>query len=267
KLISERFEVGRAFCNKLWNAARFTLMNLEGAPCRPLAPADLALEDRWVLSRLTAAIGAVQRGLEAYNPSVAIGAVRDFFWNELCDWYLEVVKPRMRDPDAAPVAKQVLAATFDQVLRLLHPFVPFITEALWEKLGEIAPERGIERPFSKTPMLVHARWPKERPAWRDEAVEAQVALAQQVVTAVREVRARYSVPPSQRIDVVLRGKGADTLGPCLGLIGHMAGAKSVELAAAGASKPRDAATTLAGEVEAWVLGVVDVAKERARLQK
>src|SRR5690606_33715900 len=120
---------------------------------------------------------------------------------------------------------------------------------------------------SKTPMLVHARWPKERPAWRDEAVEAQVALAQQVVTAVREVRARYSVPPSQRIDVVLRGKGADTLGPCLGLIGHMAGAKSVELAAAGASKPRDAATTLAGEVEAWVLGVVDVAKERARLQK
>jgi valyl-tRNA synthetase len=269
KLVSERFEIGRAFCNKLWNAMRFALMNLEGTPCRALAAGDLALEDRWILSRLNGAIGAVQQHLEAYNPSAAVGAAREFFWNDLCDWYLEMSKPRMRDQAQAPIAKQVLAATLDQVLRLLHPFVPFITEALWEKLSELAPERGIDRPLATAPLLVHAAWPKARPAWTDAAAEAQVGTAQKIVAALREVRARYAVPPSQRVTVLLKGsaQAAATLLPCTQLITHMAGAQSVAFAAAGADKPKGAATTHVGEIEAWLLGVVDVGKERGKLNK
>ncbi|MEZ5963606.1 MAG: valine--tRNA ligase [Planctomycetota bacterium] len=273
KLVSERFEVGRALCNKLWNAARFALMNLEGADAaashEPLDLARLDLEDRWILSRLRAAVAAVQDGLAAYNPSVAVGAARDFFWNELCDWYLEMVKPRMRDPARAAVAKQVLAATLDQVLRLLHPFVPFITEALWQRLGELVPVRGIDRPFAEAELLVHAPWPKVRREWHAAEVEAQVSLAQQVVAALREVRARYATPPSQRVPVRLRA-GETTraaLAPCLDLVAHMAGAASVEYVDADAARPKDAATTHVGDVEAWVVGVVDVDKERAKLGK
>jgi len=269
KLVSERFEVGRAFCNKLWNAVRFALMNLDGTPSRPLAAADLELEDRWILSRLQRAVAATDEGLEAYNPSLALGVVRDFFWNELCDWYLEMIKPRLRDAGRAGVAKQVLAATLDQVLRLLHPFVPFVTETLWERLAELAPERGIDRPFAAAELLVHASWPKPRTSWHDAASEEQVALAQRVVTAVREVRARYATPPSQRVPVSLRASAQLTaaLAPAGDLIAHMAGAAAVEFAAPGDAKPAGAATTHVEGVEAWVLGVVDVDKEKVKLTK
>ncbi len=269
KLVSERFEIGRAFCNKLWNAARFALMNLEGAPCRPLGVADLAIEDRWILSRLNRAIASVHGGLADYNPSVAVGAAREFFWNDLCDWYLEMAKPRMRGPTQAGVAKQVLAATLDQVLRLLHPFVPFISEALWEKLAELAPERGIDRPLSASSLLVHASWPKVRANWQDDPTEARVAAAQKIVSSLREVRARYGTPPSQRVTVLLKGSAAAaaTLTPCMHLITHMAGAQTVDFVEAATPKPKGAAATHIGELEAWVLGVVDLDKERGKLQK
>ncbi|HIO66617.1 MAG TPA: valine--tRNA ligase, partial [Planctomycetes bacterium] len=131
KLISDRFDVGRNFCNKLWNAVRFALMNLEGYQFDPARADQLGTEDRWILSRLSNACQQVQQQLEDYNPSAAIGIAREFFWNELCDWYLEAIKPRLRDGgEDAGTAQQVLATCLDQVLRLLHPFVPFVTEEL-----------------------------------------------------------------------------------------------------------------------------------------
>ena len=127
KLISERFEVGRAFCNKLWNAARFALMNLEGVTFRPLATSDLMLEDRWILSRLSAAIVAAHEELERYMPSAAIGILRDYFWSDLCDWYLELIKPRMKDPGVLR-EKSKVTLVFDKELEKLSPVRVAIVE-------------------------------------------------------------------------------------------------------------------------------------------
>jgi valyl-tRNA synthetase len=267
KAISDRFEVGRNFCNKLWNAARFAYLNLEDTGFEPRDPGTLELEDRWILSRLTDAIDRVEKGLEVYNPSAAIGAARDFFWNELCDWYLELVKPRLKDAEKAPLCKQVLATCLDQVLRLFHPFVPFITEELWRRLGELAPRRGVRQELATGELLVAARWPEADPDWRDQELEELVAFAQEVVTRLREVRAHYQVAPSARVPIVLRaaGESADRLARCRELIANMAGAESVAIDAA-AEKPKDAATTVVGDVEAYVLGVLDGEKERAKLQ-
>src|SRR5690606_32318974 len=104
KATSERFMVGASFCNKLFNAARFAFMNLDGTSFTPLDVATLDIEDRWILSRLQSAITTIDKHLAGYNPSAAIATARDFFWNELCDWYLEMIKPRMRE-DAAPASR------------------------------------------------------------------------------------------------------------------------------------------------------------------
>ena len=268
KLVSERFEVGRAFCNKLWNAARFALMNLEGVKFRPLASSDLAVEDRWILSRLSHAIATANAQLVEYMPSAAISALREFFWSDLCDWYLELCKPRMKDPSKAGTAQQVLATALDQVLRLLHPFVPFITEALWEKLTELAPERGVGSKLPSSTLLVQAAWPTAAAFPRDERIELQVALLQQAVTAIREVRARYTVPPSARLPMLVKasGESAALLEGVLPLLAHMAGAKDVVMAAE-AKKSSLAATAIVRDVEIHIEGVVDPVKERQKLEK
>ncbi|RIL11095.1 valine--tRNA ligase [bacterium] len=273
RLISDRFLVGRNFCNKLWNAMRFALIHLEGQPVgpsfHPLEAASLAPEDRWILSRLAAATGEVGRALEAYNPSAAIGAARDFFWNDLCDWYLELVKPRMDDdPADAAVARRVLATVLDQTLRLLHPFVPFITEALWERLNAIAPTRGIHAALPPAGRLVRAAWPVPEPAWRDDAVEAQLALCQEVVRAVRDVRSQHNVPPARRVDLAVRadGESAGVLSALASIVTRAAGAGSMTVAP-DVSRATDAAVAVVRDVEVHVTGVVDVAHERARLAR
>ncbi|MGE4603233.1 MAG: class I tRNA ligase family protein, partial [Planctomycetota bacterium] len=173
KLISARFDVGRNFCNKLWNAVRFALMNLEGYSYDSGCSKRLQTEDRWILSKLTGACEEVRDHLRAYNPAAAIGSAREFFWSELCDWYLEAIKPRLRDGgEDATTAQQVLATCLDQVLRLLHPFVPFITEELWGSLREVASERGIDRPLEDSELLCLARWPQPEARFRDEKLEA-----------------------------------------------------------------------------------------------
>ncbi len=273
---SERFQVGSAFCNKLFNAARFAFLNLDGTGFRPLQAKDLALEDRWILARLARAIRTVDEQLEAYTPSAAISAVRDFFWNELCDWYLEMIKPRFRDgadasstaPDSKATAQQVLAAVLDQTLRLLHPFVPFLTETLWTRLRELAPERGIASAFADNQMLVDAQWPSADPTWDDPATEQRIAAMQQWCVAIREARARYQVAPRERIAARFRAEGAvaETLTATQDLLANMAGLSETTIAA-DAERTPDAATVVQGAAKAFLLGVVDLEAERQKLGK
>src|SRR5690606_41388631 len=115
---------------ELWNAARFALGHFEGMSFRPRSLAELRAEDRWILSRLSKAISATTRFLDAYNPSAAIGGLREFFWSDLCDWYIELVKPRMSNAAAANLARQVLALALDPRLRLLRPPLPAVPAAL-----------------------------------------------------------------------------------------------------------------------------------------
>ncbi len=267
-LVSDRFEVGRNFCNKLLNAARFAMLNLEDVAFEPRRPQDLAEEDRWILSRLSKAIGAVHASLEAYNPSAAISAARDFFWSELCDWYLEIVKPRLKDPARAPLARQVLAFALDQVLRLLHPFVPFITEMLWERLGARAPAPGIDRPVPVSELLIRAEWPRRMEAWEDEALERRFSFLQQAIRAIRDIRAKYVVRPGTKLRARIRAQGeaAETLERLRSTLEGLSGLERAEISAEARRSP-DCATAVVGEVEIFVPGIVDVEKERARLLK
>jgi len=271
KATSDRFVVGASFCNKLFNAARFAFLNLDGTSFEPLDVASLPLEDRWILSRLQAAISGLNGHLEGYNPSAAIQTARDFFWNELCDWYLEMVKPRMKDgadPASRRSAQQVLAAVLDQTLRLLHPFVPFLTETLWTKLCELAPQRGVTGAFAGSELLVHAAWPTGDDAWRDEAVEADVAAMQQWCVAIRETRARYQVAPRERLPARFQadGKAADVLRATQALLANMAGLADVTIDG-DAQRTKDAATVVHGPAKAFLLGVVDLDKEKQKLEK
>ncbi len=268
KLVSDRFEVGRNFCNKLLNAVRFAMLNLQGAAFTPRQFGDLADEDRWMLSRLSQATAAVQRELEDYNPAAALGAARDFFWSELCDWYLEFIKPRMRDPEQAELAQQVLAVSIDQVLRLLHPFVPFLTERLWQALVEQAPVRGIDVALPTSEQLIHAAWPQAQPAWRDEGVEQHIAFLQDIIRGIRDVRSRYTIPPQTRVTarIPAEGETAEALRAGAELLKTMAGLASLEIGADIQRSP-DAATAVVGALEVYIPSVIDPEKERGRLAK
>jgi valyl-tRNA synthetase len=265
KIISDRFEVGRNFCTKLWNAARFTLMNLGEPQWKALTIDELRGEDRWILSRLSMAVAEVTSELEAYNPSAAIGHAREFFWGDLCDWYLEMIKPRLKD-SPAPVARQVLALALDQVLRLFHPFVPYITEALWEKLCEQAPERGLTRHIAQTELLIDAPWPALIPELRDLELENDMALVQEVVREIRNVRNKYNVAPRTQLEAHIEAppETVARLEPHRHHVESMAGLEGLQLATE-VERPPAAATRVVGEAEIHVLGVLDPDKERSKL--
>ena len=268
-IYSDRFLEGRNFVNKLWNAARFALLNLgEELDFKPLTALDLRAEDRWVLSRLSQTVRAVDAALEAYNPSAAVGAARDFLWGELCDWYLELIKPRMRDEAQAPIARQVLATALDQVLRLLHPFVPFVTEVIWEQLNAQAPQRGVEAPLPASGLCIQAPWPAPYADWEDLGLEAEFARLQDVTRALRDLRSKYNVAPKTQLPGVLRVSGPALAS--LSELGHhaqnLAGLSSLEVGAE-VNAPQNSATAVAGEVEVFLGEVLDPAKERERLTK
>jgi valyl-tRNA synthetase len=268
KVVSDRFEVGRNFCNKLLNAVRFALLNLQDATFTPRQYQDLADEDRWILSRLSTTVAEVQRHLASYNPSAALSTARDFFWSDLCDWYLEFIKPRLRNVARAPLVRQVLATVIDQILRLLHPFVPYITEALWEALCTQAPVRGIEAPLPASELLIHALWPMSNPAWRDVALEARMTFVQEVIRGIRDLRSKYTISPHLKVQVRIRAaeETAATLRVWTDLLVTMAGLESVAIAPDMQRSP-DAATVVVGPVEVSIPGIIDVDKEKARLTK
>ena len=142
--MSERFELARNFCNKLWNASRFVLMNLEGYAPDKVADADLLVEDRWILSRLATVTQETTAALAEYRYADAAKSLYGFAWDEFCSFYVEMVKARLNDAAVRPTAQRVLAHTLDTLLRLLHPMIPFVTEEVWQLLAEAAPQRGID---------------------------------------------------------------------------------------------------------------------------
>ena len=203
-VVSDRFEVARNFCNKLWNASRFALMNLEGFAPGTVDDSDLLIEDRWVLSRLSTVTGQVTEALAVYKYADAARVLRGFAWDEFCSFYVEMVKGRLQDEAARPLAQRVLAHTLDQLLRLLHPMIPFLTEEVWQLLGEIAPERGIDEVRPATESIMVAAWPESDQARQDPQIEARFARFQEVLRAVREIRSRQNVAPKTEVEFSVR---------------------------------------------------------------
>lgn len=266
KIISERFEMGRNFCNKLWNASRLVLMNLTEQEFKPLVSADLQLEDRWILSRLSRIIEEVTAQLNAYNPSAAIGAAREFFWGEFCDWYLELIKPRLKSDTEAFVARQVAAAVLDQVLRLFHPFVSSITEEIWSYLQEEMPVRGITQPFPSSELLIRAAWPTADRNQQDADLEAEFSLMQEVIRGIRNVRSKYNISPAQQVEAHIKAdaKTAALLHVVRSHIMTQARVTTLEIGPT-VQRPKLSAIHVFGETEVYVVGVLDPEKERARL--
>jgi valyl-tRNA synthetase len=220
------------------------------------------------LSRLSRAIREVTSHLEGYRPSAAITTAREFFWGEFCDWYLELVKPRMRGEAQAPIARQVLAVGLDQVLRLLHPFVPFITEQLWSYLNQQAPKRGVTEELPSSELCVLAAWPRPWEAWEDEALEAEFERVKQVISRLRELRSRYQVPPSKELPAAVKASGEllSLLERNAHLITFMARLSGVQVGE-NVDRPRNAASQVVGDMEIFLGDVLDPDKERARLEK
>ena len=203
------FAAGRNFANKLWNAGRFILSNLDGTP-RPLAgggrnavrPDELTLADRWIIARCDATVREATDAYQRFRLNDAAGAIYHFIWSDLADWYIEQVKPRLYgDVPGGDVARAVLSQTFDVALRLLHPVMPFITEALWRRF----PSRTEDASISIAP------WP--RPDSRAQGADAltRFGLVQELVSGIRVIRAEYGVQPGQAVSAVVTGENQANL--------------------------------------------------------
>jgi valyl-tRNA synthetase len=264
--IETSFAPGRNFANKLWNAGRFILSNLDG-PTRPLAGLrpdvvdreELQLADRWIVARCDAAVVEVTDALQRFRLNEAAAAAYRFVWSDLADWYIEQIKPRLYgDQPGGDVARAVVAQTFDVGLRLLHPVMPFITEALWRRL----PGRPAHASIARAP------WPQPDPRAEDPQAVRRFGLVQELVTAVRQVRAEYDVAPAQAVRVALSNPGPDireAIEPERGTILRLAKVSDLVLGETG--DPVGAHAVLSDGTAVFVpLGdAIDVRKECSRL--
>ncbi|VTT99990.1 valyl-trna synthetase : Valine--tRNA ligase OS=Planctomyces limnophilus (strain ATCC 43296 / DSM 3776 / IFAM 1008 / 290) GN=valS PE=3 SV=1: tRNA-synt_1: Anticodon_1: Val_tRNA-synt_C [Gemmataceae bacterium] len=270
KQASDRFDQGRNFANKMWNATRFMLMNLDGYTPGPVDVATLPTEDRWLLSRLATTTKAVTAALEAYRFSDVARLVYDFVWSEFCDWYIEMSKGRLKAPATRAPAQRVLTGVLDGILRLVQPVMPFVAESLWHALGEVAPERGLPTPAKAEESVAIAKWPTYPDAWIDAPVEARFARMQDLVRSVREVRNRYQVDDKTKLDVTV--KCADAVAAdfnaLAAFIGPLAGIATLT-AGPNVAKPKQAGGIVRPEFEAYVslVGLIDPAAEIKRLEK
>ena len=256
----ERLEATRNFSNKIWNASRFVLMNLEDFEAGPRG--ELTLADRWILSRYAATVENVTQALENFDLGEAGRLLYEFIWNEFCDWYIELTKPRLYNKEdvlARHTAQSILFEVLEGTLRLLHPYMPFLTEEIWQNL----PVQG------ETIML--QSWP-EVPAYQDAQADRNMTLLMESIKAIRNIRAEMKVAPGQKVEIIMlapetsqrevlvNGK-ADIL--------KLAGGASVELFEALAEKPPQAASAVLEGVEIYLplKGLMDLDKEVARVEK
>jgi len=253
-----RCEGYRNFCNKLWNATRFVLMNTEGKDCaqdesRPVA---LSAWDRWIVSRLQRTEAEVEQAFAEYRFDNAANAIYRFVWDEYCDWYVELAKGQLATGDEAAQrgTRRTLVRVLETALRLAHPIIPFITEELWQKVGPLAGKHG------ETIML--QRYPKSQPEKIDEAAEREVAVAKDVVNAARNLKAEMKLTNQQRVPVYITGKPGSA---CLAAIEALVRPSAIhgvdELPAS------DSPVAVAGAHRIMLHVEVDPAEERARIAK
>ena len=197
----ERVESSRNFANKIWNASRFVLMNLEGKSVTEPEIASLCYEDKWILSRLNNVIKEVTDNMEKYELGIAVQKIYDFLWDELCDWYIEIAKVRLwkaeEDPEAANAALWTLRTALTQGLKLLHPFMPFITEEIYCTL---LPEED---------SIMISEWPVYKDEWNSPEAELAIGSFQEVVRGIRNTRTSMNVPQNRKTHLIIVGKDAE----------------------------------------------------------
>lgn len=269
-VVSEKFEQARNFGNKLWNAARFVMINLDGFQPAPLDENRLLLEDRWLLSRITTVTQEVTEALDRYHFADAARSLYDFAWEEFCSFYVEMAKPRLQDPATRAATQRVLAAVLDRLLRLLHPIMPFLTEEIWQRLGQIAPRRGFEKLETPAASLMIAPWPVADARRQDRTIEARYSRFQAALGAIREIRSRQNIAPKDEVQFAIRcaPEVVELLRPMEPYFASMAHAHATGWGRDVQAPPTHAEVKLADmEVLVDLSGYIDVAAEIQRNEK
>ncbi len=267
---SPKFDVGRNFCNKLWNASRFAMMNLEGTDPAQFNAEQMDTTDKWILSRLACTIKEVTEGIDSFKFSEPLSLLYRFFWNDLCDWYLEWSKAKMQDPTQKATSQNVLAFVLDQTLRMLHPFLPFITEGIFQNLNTLVPDRRLGSLGQAVPSeaMVVAQWPQRIDTLITAEVDTRIETVQACIRTVREIRNDRNIPPGKKLTVSV--KTSDEIAKILcanaPLVIQLANLDAFE-AAVDTEKPANAAVAVAGAIEIYVHDAVDPAAERVKLEK
>ncbi len=258
----ERVESSRNFANKIWNASRFVLMNLEdfdtAVPC-----GELELADRWIMSRYAQTVAGVTENMEKFELGEAARMLYDFIWGEFCDWYIELAKPRLYNKEGSTgrhTAQYVLAYVLERTMRLLHPFMPFISEEIREHLPH---DEG---------SIVRSPWPVAEPQRINEEAEDRMTAVMETIKAVRNMRSEMNVPLGRKGEVILQPANeelAAILSDNTLFIKTMATADPVQIIPAGAAKPENAVSRVISGIEVYLplKGLIDVEKEIARMNK
>jgi valyl-tRNA synthetase len=262
----DRVEGYRKFCNKIWQAVLgFSLPHIEGLAREAGVPEPASLADRWILARLAQVADEVNAGLEEFRVGEVTQLLYHFFWDELCSWYIELQKPVLTGDDEASreAGRRVLGHVLDASLRMLHPLMPFVTEALWQELP-----RGADAPAS----IMLARFPTAKDGRPDDEARRRAEQLMKTIAAVRTVRSEYNVAPSKGVALTVLTDDRELAGlleQSEHLLAALAHVESLAVAGSGSKRPPGCATVVAGEAELLVplKGVVDLDAEQARLAK
>ena len=264
----KRCEGYRNFCNKLWNASRFVMMNVEGEDCGADAALPVALSaiDRWIISTLQRCEAEVARGFADYRLDTVAQAIYRFVWDEYCDWYLELAKVQLQQAGAAGAGgaaaargtRRTLVRVLETVLRLAHPLIPFITEELWQSIAPLAGTAGISQ------SIMRARYPRAQPERIDEAAEREVMALKGLVDACRNLRGEMKIPPGERLPLLASGEAAllERLFPYVRFLARLSETRVVE-----ALPDSRAPVAVCGDIRLMLEVSIDIEAERARLQR
>ena len=252
----ERVQASRNFCNKIWNASRFIQMNLTIDKDKAVElPAELALEDKWIISKFNTLVADVTRNIDQYELGLAASKLNDFIWENFCDWYIEIAKTRLQTGDEN--VQKVLCYVLSGAMQLLHPFMPFITETIWQAL----PHEG--------PSVMVSKWPEYDEKLRFSVEEAQMESLMDAVRAIRNRRAEMNVPPSKKAKVLILTEKKDTFSAGAGFFPKLAYASEIELIDAVPADAAKMASVVTGDAQLYMpMGdLIDFEAERARLGK
>ena len=252
----ERVQASRNFCNKIWNASRFIQMNLTIDKDKAVQlPAELALEDKWIVSKFNTLVADVTRNIDQYELGLAASKLNDFIWENFCDWYIEIAKTRLQTGDEN--VQKVLCYVLSGAMQLLHPFMPFITETIWQAL----PHEG--------PSVMVSSWPEYDEKLNFSVEEAQMESLMDAVRAIRNRRAEMNVPPSKKAKVLILTEKKDTFSAGAGFFPKLAYASEIELIDAVPADAARMASVVTGDAQLYMpMGdLIDFEAERARLGK
>ena len=252
----EKVKASRNFANKLWNAARFVLMYLGNDYSYPGLPKDLAIEDKWILSKVNTLAKEVTDNLERFELGIAVAKLYDFIWDVFCDWYIEIAKIRLQSGEGADTAKAVLVYVLTDILKLLHPFMPFITEEIYQAIPH------------DTESIMISKWPEYDPALSFADEEAQMEKIMDAIRAIRNRRAEMNIPPSKKSKVYVETAFSDVFTVGSEFIKRLAYASDVEIADAFGDLG-NTVTIVTNDAKIYIpLGdLVDFEAEAKRLQK